>query len=290
MSACSFPVAVWLDSCSSRLLISYDSCFKPLSHYYQGLMPVRVCIHIHTHSSREVLYIVGKRKMKIRSYDFSILAELKPNTLVWNAWLLKHWTLFSFWELLPPALHTMLGIGLVTKSCPTLATPWTEACQAPLTMGFSRQIHWIGLPFPSPGVLPNPGTEPGSPHCRQILYRLSYEGSTLCLGVTKFLTVLCVCHIYPSFTLPWPWILFLKYLWCFVNTLILFETQHRFHQFHLGFSHPSSKPRLDNAFLHCFSCSETVPKGTRPTAEKPVCRKKKKNNNILPRNQPLSWF
>ena len=57
----------------------------------------------------------------------------------------------------------MLGIDLVTKSCPTLATPWTEACQAPLTMGFSRQVHWIGLPFPSQGDLPNPGTEPGSP-------------------------------------------------------------------------------------------------------------------------------
>ena len=116
---------------------------------------------------------------------------------------------------------------------------------------------------------------------------MSYEGSTLCLGVTKFLTVLCVCHIYPSFALPWPWILFLKYLWCFVNTLILFETQHRFHQFHLGFSHPSSKPRLDNAFLHCFSCSETVPKGTRPTAEKPVCRKKKTNKQHFAKEPAL---
>ena len=42
------------------------------------------------------------------------------------------------------------GGDLVTKSCPTLATPWTVACQAPLSMGFSRQEHWSGLPFPSP--------------------------------------------------------------------------------------------------------------------------------------------
>ena len=35
-------------------------------------------------------------------------------------------------------------------------TPWTLACQAPLSMGFSRQEHWSGLPFPSPGDLPNP--------------------------------------------------------------------------------------------------------------------------------------
>ena len=43
------------------------------------------------------------------------------------------------------------------------ATPWTVAYQAPLSMGFSRQEHWNGLPFPSPGDLPNPGIEPGSP-------------------------------------------------------------------------------------------------------------------------------
>ena len=51
---------------------------------------------------------------------------------------------------------------LVAKSCPTLASPWTAARQAPLSMGFSRQEYWSGLPFPSPGDLPNPGIEPGS--------------------------------------------------------------------------------------------------------------------------------
>ena len=43
------------------------------------------------------------------------------------------------------------------------ATPWTVAYQAPLSMGFSRQQYWSGLPFPSPGDLPNPGLKPGSP-------------------------------------------------------------------------------------------------------------------------------
>ena len=43
------------------------------------------------------------------------------------------------------------------------ATPWTVTFQAPLSMGFSRQEYWSGLPFPSPGDLPNPGIEPGSP-------------------------------------------------------------------------------------------------------------------------------
>ena len=43
------------------------------------------------------------------------------------------------------------------------ATPRTAAHQVPLSMGFSRQEYWSGLPFPSPGDLPNLGIEPGSP-------------------------------------------------------------------------------------------------------------------------------
>ena len=53
------------------------------------------------------------------------------------------------------------------------ATPWTVAHQALLSMGFSRQEYWSGLPCPPPGDLPNPGIEPVSPMspaCRQILY------------------------------------------------------------------------------------------------------------------------
>ena len=45
-------------------------------------------------------------------------------------------------------------------------TPWTVAYQAPSSMGFSRHEYWSGLPFPSPGDLPNPGIEPGSPALR----------------------------------------------------------------------------------------------------------------------------
>ena len=50
----------------------------------------------------------------------------------------------------------------VTQSSPTFVTPWTAARQAPLSMGFSRQEYWSGVPFPSPGDLPNPGIEPMS--------------------------------------------------------------------------------------------------------------------------------
>ena len=54
------------------------------------------------------------------------------------------------------------------------ATPWTVAYQAPLSMGFSRQGYWSGLPFPSPGIFPTQGSNSGVLHCRQTLYRLSH--------------------------------------------------------------------------------------------------------------------
>ena len=52
---------------------------------------------------------------------------------------------------------------LVAKLCPPLVTPSTVACQAPLSMEFSRQEYWSGLPFPPLGHLPNQGIEPLSP-------------------------------------------------------------------------------------------------------------------------------
>ena len=51
----------------------------------------------------------------------------------------------------------------VAQSCQSLCDPWTVARQAPLSMEFSRQEYWSGLPIPSPRDLPHPGIEPGSP-------------------------------------------------------------------------------------------------------------------------------
>ena len=60
--------------------------------------------------------------------------------------------------------HIVVGVKLcsVTTSC-LFATPGTVAHQAPLSMGFPRQEYWSGLPFPSPGDLPDSGIEPESP-------------------------------------------------------------------------------------------------------------------------------
>ena len=55
------------------------------------------------------------------------------------------------------------GGGLVAKLCPSLETPWTVACQAPLSMGFSREEYWSVWPFPTPGNLPDPGIKNVSP-------------------------------------------------------------------------------------------------------------------------------
>ena len=59
--------------------------------------------------------------------------------------------------------HPYISLSLVAKLCPTLATPWTVACQASLSMRFSRQQYWSGLPFPSPGGSSQPKDQPRSP-------------------------------------------------------------------------------------------------------------------------------
>ena len=66
--------------------------------------------------------------------------------------------------------------GLVAKSCPTLATPWTVARQAPLTMQFPGQEYRSELPFPSPGDFPHPGIEPTSPALQVDSLLLSHQG------------------------------------------------------------------------------------------------------------------
>ena len=74
------------------------------------------------------------------------------------------------------------------------AIPWTVACQTPLSMEFSRQEFWSGLPFPSPRDLPDPGNKPRSPALQQILYCLSHQGSPYTLlycSVTQSCPTLC---------------------------------------------------------------------------------------------------
>ena len=73
-------------------------------------------------------------------------------------------------------------------------TPWTVAHQAPLSMGFSRQEYWSGLPFPSPRDLPNPAIEPRSPALQTLIVEtfISSQGD-----FTVLLDVLC-CERMPE--------------------------------------------------------------------------------------------
>ena len=65
-------------------------------------------------------------------------------------------------DLLPFLLHVAECCAqLLTRVWPSL-TPWTAACRAPLSTGFSRQEYWSGMPCPPPWDLPNPGIKPGS--------------------------------------------------------------------------------------------------------------------------------
>ena len=65
-------------------------------------------------------------------------------------------------------------VCLIGQSCVTIVT---VACQASLSMGFSRQEYWSGLPFPSPGDLPNPRIKLSSPALQADSLQLNYEGS-----------------------------------------------------------------------------------------------------------------
>ena len=87
------------------------------------------------------------------------------------------WQHFPMWGIVPSCLSCLSWIIVTVSASPSLSektsqllsrvrlftTPWTVAYQASLSMGFSRQEYWSGLPFPSPGDLPDPGIEPSSP-------------------------------------------------------------------------------------------------------------------------------
>ena len=87
----------------------------------------------------------------------------------------------------PPGKAICMYGGLVAKSCLTLATPWTVACQTPLSMGFSRQEYWSGFPFPSPGDLPDPGIKPWSSALQADHLLTKLQGKFICMYRLIFL-------------------------------------------------------------------------------------------------------
>ena len=75
------------------------------------------------------------------------------------------------------------------------ATPWTVAYQVPQSMGFSRQEYWSGLPFPSPGDLPDPGIEPRSPALQADALPFEPPGKSHLKYKLNLLCRICCTHI-----------------------------------------------------------------------------------------------
>ena len=93
----------------------------------------------------------------------------------------------------PPGLASSLGSDVKLLSRVQLfATLWTVVCQAPPSMEFSRQGYWSGLPFPSPGDLPDPRIEPRSPALQADSLPSEPPGKFSSLGV--LLSRLNYCH------------------------------------------------------------------------------------------------
>ena len=96
-------------------------------------------------------------------------------------------------------------LALVTElSCVWLfVTPWTVACQAPLSIGFSKQKYQSGLPCPPPGNLPNPGIRPGSPALQADSSLSKHPGKPIYIYMYlyihiffRFLSLICYYKVY----------------------------------------------------------------------------------------------
>ena len=110
-----------------------------------------------------------------------------PATTSSNTWLLQqppssflYFILVLLQSILYPVAKVILlshkFVVCVSRSVMSDSmTTWTVACQAPLSMEFSRQAYWNGLPFPSPGDLPDPGIESGSPALQSDSLPLSHH-------------------------------------------------------------------------------------------------------------------
>ena len=141
------------------------------------------------------------------------------------------------------SLTLVLNFGdLVAKLCPTLVTPWTVSRKAPLSMGFSRQEYWSGLPLPSLGDLPYPGIEPWSPELKADFLLTELSEALVLHFTSSYLIKLNILFCFYFGHLPgynikilqsncdltlWKGILFLphvkmKYFWAVVILLYLY--------------------------------------------------------------------
>ena len=115
---------------------------------------------------QKILFFSSSLKIHPDSDLFSTLIAL---VLSYNHLLLY------YCNSLPAMLFICTHLYELSRFSCLFATPWTVACQAPLSMGFSRQENWSGSPCPPPGDLPDPGMEPGSPVLQADSLLLSHQ-------------------------------------------------------------------------------------------------------------------
>ena len=175
--------------------------------YHPLLLPPSIFPSIRVFSSESVLCI---RWPKYWRFSFRISPSNEYSGVISSSYLTL-WNTKNEWFLHIYSLYLnyLLG-GLVTKSCCLVfATPWTVVHQAPLSIGFFRQECWSGLPFLSPGDLPNPGIETGSPGLQEDSLATELPGKPLriiyeerhswgltgciccCCSLTKWCPTLC---------------------------------------------------------------------------------------------------
>ena len=150
-----------------------------------------------------IIPILSMLKWKNRDINFPRVKQAVMVDLGFEPSLSLHYILKGDWAKEPSCLESTFKVTLWEKRGPCqiqiwilallyylanevkslshvqlFATPWTVAHQAPPSMKFSRQEYWSGLPFPPPGVLPEPGVEPKSPaYTGRRFYHLSHQGS-----------------------------------------------------------------------------------------------------------------
>ena len=121
------------------------------------LLGRQILYHWATCEADKYIKILEKHSSPLNLLDCQKLKEGEYWTL-WNTYLLHYWQDSKLSRLVLKIIGSLCFLSVVSDS----AIPWTVAHQAPLCMECSRQEYWSGLPFPSPGDLPNPLIEPTS--------------------------------------------------------------------------------------------------------------------------------
>ena len=121
-----------------------------LSQSWWSHSPFQVLNHRHINSGQQEME--GYLLKDSGKYFFILKERHKETCCPWKS---------SGLNIMPS--HEDICMGVCSVTFDSLQLPWSVACQASPSMEFSRQEYWSGLPFPSPGDLPDPETEPGSP-------------------------------------------------------------------------------------------------------------------------------